>query len=267
MSFISQISLKTLPDSQEFPFCLELVKNFDELVFSTPVTILVGENGTGKSTLLEAIAWAIGLPTLGAEDIDVDYTMISAQKLGECLRLGWKQKTSRGFFFRSEDFFGFAKRLHQEILEMEADRKEIHDEFEEKGDVEKAKAVITGQINAFEDRYGRDLNENSHGEGFMKIFKNRLFQQGIYIIDEPEASLSPQSQLALILLLQNAVKRGSQIIMATHSPILMAMPDAQLMLIENHKIRKCKLEETPHFQITKGFLENPNLYLKNLTSL
>jgi predicted ATPase len=267
MSLLSTISIKQLPESKEFPFSLDLIQNLDEIRFEQPITFFVGENGSGKSTLLEAIAWAVGVPTIGSEDIDVDYTMVNAQKLGECLRLGWKQKTNRGFFSRSEDFFGFSKKLHQSILQLEQDSKEMETTIGAHGDLAKAQGLVNAEKQAFENRYGRDLTEISHGESFMKFFQNRLFQQGIYLLDEPEASLSPQSQLSLILLIQKAaVSRKSQFIIATHSPILLAMPNAQILLLENGKIKKVKLTETTHFQITKAFLENPEQYLQHLSN-
>jgi predicted ATPase len=267
MSILSTISLKKLPNNTEYPFSLDIIQNFDEIKFEKEITFLVGENGSGKSTLLEAIAWAVGVPTIGAEDIDVDYTMENAQKLGECFRLGWKQKTNRGFFSRAEDFFGFSKRLYQSILDLEQDSIEMETTIGKKGDLKKAKGLINAEKQAFENRYGRNLTTVSHGESFMKFFQNRLYQQGIYLLDEPEASLSPQSQLSLILLIQKAVEnRKSQFIIATHSPILMAMPNAKILLLENGKIKETNLEDTSHYQITKSFLENPSLFLNHLSA-
>ena len=125
--------------------------------------------------------------------------------------------------------------------------------------------MITGQKNALTEKYGGDLNTYSHGEGFLKIFESRFTQKGIYILDEPEASLSPLRQLSLISIIKELVQqRGAQFILATHSPILMGIPDAKLFELRDGLIAETTYEETEHFRITKGFLENRDQFLRFL---
>ncbi len=251
-------------DSEEFPFNLSIVKNLKSLSFDSPVTFFVGENGSGKSTFLEAIGAGISLPTIGSHDITYDPTLKPAMALADNFRFTWNSKTQRGFFLRAEDFFGFTKRLN-----------ELHKSFDEdiaryeaslKGEaLLRARGAILGQKNALVNKYGLDLDANSHGESFLKIFQSRLTGKGLYLMDEPEAPLSPQRQLALISLIRNMVKNeNAQFIIATHSPLLMALPEASIYEFRDGIIETVTYEETEHFTITKQFLSNPASFLRHL---
>ena len=199
-----------------FPFNTPLIKNFEEIEFERPVTFFVGENGSGKSTLLEAIAASVGSNAIGGEDIQEDKTLQHAFDLSKHLKLVWNKKTTRGFFLRAEDFFSFAKHIHQMTHELE----QMASEY--KG---LAKRAILKEKADLVTRYGENLDANSHGESFLKLFQARFVPGGLYLLDEPEAPLSPLRQLSLISMLKEMITQNSQFIIVTHSPILMASPE------------------------------------------
>src|SRR4051812_24606023 len=213
-----------------FPFDLPIIQTLDEIEFTSPVTILVGENGSGKSSLLEAIGSSAGLPTIGAVPIDRDETLASAHDLAKHLVLTWNKRNHRGFYLRSEDFFGFALGTNRMVKELT----EIASQFELGT---KARAAVDGQKNALVGAYG-DLNAHSHGESFFHVFAQRITGNGLYLMDEPEVALSPQRQIALLALIGDAVDADAQFLIATHSPMLMAWPGAQLLSLGDEGIRE-----------------------------
>lgn len=263
MNFLRSVSLK--PHLHRgYPFDLPLIRDFESVEFDRPVTFFIGENGSGKSTLMEAIATGIGLPTIGSEDIRRDPTLANVRKLGDTLRYSWKIKTRQGFFLRAEDFFGFTKRLNQLHTEFDSDIEDLESELSGYG-LLLARGAILGQKRALADRYGADLDENSHGESFLKVFQTRFTQPGLYLLDEPEAPLSPQRQLTLISLVKKMVEeKQAQFIIATHSPILMAFPDARILEFRDGMINEIAYEETEHYTLTRNFLNNPEMYLRHL---
>ena len=264
MIHLQTIGLKPSAKRQsDFPFSLPLVQHFGEIELRSPVTFFVGENGSGKSTLIESLAAAINLPTVGAEDIARDKSLNNARALGKQLKLAWQQKTHRGFFLRAEDFFNFAKRLQT----MQAEFQQMADEFENDYSgyaLGLAKGAALGQRQALIERYGEDLDANSHGESFLKLFQARFVPNGLYLLDEPEAPLSPQRQLALLSMMKEMVGEGVQFIIATHSPILMAYPEAQIFSFDSHPISETAYDEVEHVSLTRRFLNNPNSFLRHL---
>jgi len=247
----------TEPENKEvFPFSLPIFKNASTLQFTTPVTIFVGENGSGKSTLLESLAIAMNLPAIGSTDLESDTTLKELQVFADHLRGHWSKKTYRGFFFRAEYYFGFVKRLNSIDQELNNDIVDFEKQLSGSG-LKRAVGSIFGQKEALIKKYG-DLNKVSHGEGFLKVLQNRMQPEGIYLIDEPEAALSPQRQLALYSLIKNMVnEHHCQFIIATYSPILMTLPDSQLFQFDE-VIEKVNYDETEHFIILKQFLNNPD---------
>ncbi len=264
MIHLQSIGLKPSAKGQSgFPFSLPLVQHFGEIEFRTPVTFFVGENGSGKSTLIESIAAGTNLATVGGEDVSRDKSLANARALGKQLKLSWQRKTHKGFFLRAEDFFNFAKRLQT----MQVELQEMADEFENDYSgyaLGLAKGAALGQRRALIERYGEDLDANSHGESFLKLFQSRFVPGGLYLLDEPEAPLSPQRQLALLSMLKEMVEQDAQFIIATHSPILMAYPEAQIFSFQNGSIKQVKYNELEHVQLTKDFLDNPQSYLRYL---
>ncbi len=261
---LQSFGLRNLPETEEFPFNLELVKNLPYISLKKPVTFFVGENGSGKSTLLEAIAYASGVPTAGGISISDDPLMEPARALGKMLSLRYVEKSTRGFFARAEDFIGFVKNILRSIAELDAEIKDIKETWTG-GDINLALSPLLSERKEITDRYTENLDAMSHGEGFLKFFNTRITGKGLYLIDEPEAALSPARQLSLISLIRQKIKEvDSQFIIATHSPIILSIPEAQILQFKDGAITEVKYTETENFQLTRQFLENPDVYLKEL---
>jgi len=260
-------SIDISPDARKlegFPFALPIVRKFRRLSFESPVTFLVGENGSGKSTLLEAFAAGAGSVVVGGEDVRTDRTLGHARALAAQLKLTWTKRTRRGFFLRAEDFFNFTKRVNQTSAELE----EMAGEFEREGlkgyGLRLAQGAVRGQRRALADRYGEDADARSHGESFLNLFQSRFVPGGLYLLDEPEAPLSPQRQLALLAMLKGMAEQDSQFIVATHSPILLALPSADILSFDSAPVRRVKYEEVEHVSLTRDFLNNPEAFLRHL---
>jgi predicted ATPase len=220
-------------DRETYPFNIPLFGDpAFEVRFKRPVTILVGENGSGKSTLLEAIAVLAGFSEGGGGygHRAVDRSDISGSDggvLAHAFRAAWLPKIGQGFFFRAETFFSLARYVDQAAYDVGAARP--------------------------------DYLSWSHGEGFLGFFEERADQQGIYIFDEPESALSPSRQFEFLKLLRRIQRaNNSQVIMATHSPILMALPDTDLWQISATGIEPTRLEDTAHYRLYREFMLYPH---------
>ncbi|MGQ0766101.1 MAG: AAA family ATPase, partial [Gemmatimonadota bacterium] len=215
------------------PFDVPIVANGLALTLTSPVTILVGENGSGKSTLLEAIAWSVGFGAHGGSRDHQFAEATDGHALGRALRLGWRQRTTAGFFLRAETFFNFASNLEASGTDFR--------------------------------RYGgKSFHAKSHGEAFLALFEHR-FEDGLFILDEPEAALSPQRQLAFLRILHHlTAPRIAQFIIATHSPMLLAFPGATVLSLDGDRICEIRYEDTTHFQVTRDFLNSPERYFRHL---
>ncbi len=251
---------------QGFPFNLPVVQALGELEFTSPVTFFVGENGSGKSTLLEALACTAGSIVVGSESVDKDHTLAAVRKLALHMRLAWQKKTRKGFFLRAEDFFGYAKNIARMRAELEQDLRSVEDESQDKSVTARlyARMAYTGQIDQLQQRYGQGLDSRSHGESFLALFQSRFVPGGLYLLDEPEAPLSPLRQLGLIALLKQMVEQRAQFIIATHSPILMAFPGAVIYSFDSLPIRQVEYNDLEHVSLTRSFLNNPDSFLKHL---
>jgi predicted ATPase len=215
------------------PFDIALLQHGLTLEFTTPVTFLVGENGSGKSTLLEALAWSVGFGAQGGSR-DHQFTEdTDGYELGRALRLGWRQRTTEGFFMRAETFFNFASSL------------------------EAADSTFA--------RYGGEsLHRQSHGEAFLSLFEHR-FDDGLFLLDEPEAALSPQRQLAFLQILHRlTASREAQFVIATHSPMLLAFPGATVLSLDDGVIEPVDYRDTEHYRITRDFLTAPERFFRYL---
>jgi predicted ATPase len=243
-----------------------IIRGLASLEVGARVTFLVGENGSGKSTLLEGIAAAAGLPTVGSESVERDDTLTAQRELAAALKLTWNRRVRRGFFLRAEDFFGFTKSVSKLRTELQRRLQEIDEEFVTSSDYAKglAKGPAAGSLADLERRYGVDLDANSHGQSFLKLFGARFVPGGLYLLDEPEAPLSPQSQLALIALIGDMLKQDAQFIIATHSPILLGFPDALIYSCDRVPIEAVPYEELDHVVITRDFLNSRERFLKYL---
>jgi len=268
MPHLRSVALRAIEPaaSGRFPFTVPIIRTLESLDLDAPVTFLVGENGSGKSTLLEAIASAAGLPTVGSESLERDETLAAQRELARALKLTWNRRARRGFFLRAEDFFGFAKSVSKLRADLQRRIQEIDEEFVTSSAYAKrlAKGPAVGSLADLERRYGVDLDANSHGQSFLKVFGSRFVPGGLYLLDEPEAPLSPQSQLALIAMMGDMLRQDAQFIIATHSPILLGFPQAVIYSCDRVPIEAVAYEELDHVVITRDFLNSRERFLKYL---
>jgi predicted ATPase len=235
--FLRKISLlrDEIPSFDRYPFSIPSIKNLDELHLESDVTFFVGENGSGKSTLLEAIADKCDFNTAGGGRNNTYDVYAADSALSEYIRLSWLPKISNGFFLRAESFYSFATHI---------------DEVDETG---------------FRDYGGRSLHKQSHGESFLSLFLNRFREDSIFLLDEPEAALSPARQLTFLKIIHDLVANGNaQFIIATHSPILLGYPNADILSFDEGQITKIEYEMTDHYQLTKYFLQHRERFLSEL---
>jgi AAA ATPase len=235
MNYLTGIRLNSFPDDSSYLSRLPVVKylkSVDRIDFNESVTFFVGENGTGKSTLLEAIAVAMGFnPEGGSRDFAFS-TKDSHSELYQHITTIKTIYPKDGFFLRAESFYNTASYLDQHSSML---------------------------------RYGGvSFHEQSHGESFLSLVTNRFEGNGIYILDEPEAALSPQRLMTLIVAIDELVKNNSQFIIATHSPILMSYPRSEIMQLSDSGIEKVSFKETDHYKITKQFIDRPEQMLRYL---
>lgn len=231
-----QVLHEKINDYNQYPFTIPTIRSLEELQLTNAVTFFVGENGSGKSTLLEAIADRCDFNVAGGGKNNLYNVHAAESVLGPLLRLSWMPTTNNGFFLRAESFYQFAS--HLDKLQ-EEDKRTL-------------------------DAYGgKSLHEQSHGESFFSLFNNRFNGNAIYLLDEPEAALSPQRQLALLKIMHDLVREGSQFIIATHSPILLGFPNATIYHF-NETIEEMAYEDVPHVQLTKYFLTNKERFLHQL---
>ncbi len=249
-----------------FPFDVPAIATFRELVLDRPVTIFVGENGSGKSTLLEALAIAAKATTAGSADAADDETLGGVRALAAELRLSWASRRHRGFFLRAEDFFGFARRMATLRAGLEADLARTLEEYADREPFARdlAASPFRKEIAELERRYGAGIDNHSHGEAFLAFFRDRFVPGGSYFLDEPEAPLSPFRQLAFLSLVKEAVAAGCQIVMATHSPILLACPNAAIWSFDTTPIQRVAYEDLEHVTLTRDFLNDPGAFLRHL---
>ncbi|HIS77430.1 MAG TPA: AAA family ATPase [Candidatus Merdivicinus excrementipullorum] len=227
----AEIRDKSLLQSRSYPFSIPAIRKMGEVEFHPQATFFIGENGSGKSTLLEGIAVQFGFnPEGGTRNFNFS-TYASHSELWRHLRLTKGiSRPKDGFFFRAESFYNVAT--------------EIENLSEE------------GMGRPIRESYGGNLHNRSHGESFFALLQNRLGGHGLYLFDEPEAALSPLRQLAMLRRMRELAENGSQLIIATHSPILLAYPDCWIYEFSQKGIRRVEYEETEQFRITRDFLNN-----------
>lgn len=248
------------------PFNLPLLKSLTTMEFDSPVTIFVGENGTGKSTILEALAVAAESIAVGGHDVHSDPPLGSARRLAQTMKLVWNLRTRRGFFMRTEDFFNFSTRLAEIKSEMLDGIETVDREYEGRSGYATvlAKGAYSKSLAAMEQAYDGDLDARSHGESLLTLFQARFVPGGLYLLDEPESALSPVSQLAFISMIMEMVDKQCQFILATHSPIIMAIPGASLLSFDSNPPQKCEFDELSHVKMFRAFLSDPGRFIRHL---
>jgi predicted ATPase len=220
-----------IADRAAYPFCLPFLQDDFELSFDRSITIIVGENGTGKSTFLEGIAVLAGFDEAGGgkgyKPVDHSSALeVMGGELSKALRASWLPKITNGWFFRAESFFTVARYLD----------------------------VAARDVGAL----GPDFLSHSHGEGFLRFFEERCQRQGIFIFDEPESALSPARQMEFLKLMRRMEESTiCQIVMATHSPMLMAYPGARLLRLSKYGLEPVTVEQTDHYKVMREFCADP----------
>ncbi|MGL4229933.1 MAG: AAA family ATPase [Casimicrobium sp.] len=242
--YVSRFSLKTelIESTDKYPFNLPALRNLDYIELHPKMTFFVGENGSGKSTLLEALAVSLGFNPEGGTKNFAFSTRESHSELHQYLRVAKGIKKPRdGFFLRAESFFNVAT----EIENLDEDP--------------------WGGPPIIDSYGGQSLHEQSHGESFMALLMNRFGGQGIYILDEPEAALSPTRQLKAITRIHELINDRSQFIIATHSPLMMAYPDAWIYACTAEGLKRVQYKDTEHFRVTRDFMANPDAAIEAIT--
>jgi len=263
---LSSLRLRNYPEDRQdqFPWSLPLIKNFEELVFEKNISFFVGENGSGKSTILEAMAAYTEVPLAGSFRLEDDTSLAAANELANYLSIRYAEKTHHGFFVRAEDFIGFARKIKNDIKELDQEIAEVKETFTG-GDIKLTLGALEGEKNSFIKRYTENLEALSHGEGFLKFFTSRITGKGLYLIDEPEAALSPARQLSLLSLIMEKVKStGSYFVIATHSPLFMSVPDSEVFYFQDGKVSKVDYKDTEHYILTKAILDDPDVIMGRL---
>jgi predicted ATPase len=226
------VSLADDVDRSRHPFNVRAFSGGIDLTFRTNVTFFVGENGSGKSTLLEALAECCGFSPEGGSRDHRREALADRSELARWLRLSWLPKVAEGFFMRAESFYNFATYIEQ-----------------------------VSDLRAYG---GKSLHQQSPGESFLSLFANR-FEQGIYILDEPEAALSPQRQLSFLKIIHDLeTPAHAQFLISTHSPILLAYPGAVLFSLDGDSIQQIAYRDSDHYLVTRSFLDSPERYFKHL---
>lgn len=263
---LDSVEYREAAEAGGFPFDVPAIATMETLDLDASVTLLVGENGTGKSTFLEALAIACRLPSVGSARLESDATLAPQKALARRLHLVWRTRSHRGFFLRAEDFFGFQKGLARARSEHEAEIRRVDEELADASEYARvlARGPHLGSIGAMERRYGENPDAASHGEAFLNLFAQRIVPGGLYLLDEPEAALSPQSQLGFLAMIRAAVDDGAQFIVATHSPILMATPGALILGFDDPPVAPVAYDEIESVALVRDFLNAPERYLRRI---
>lgn len=260
---IKEIKIKT-HNQDSYPFNIQAIQSIESLLLNKPATIFVGDNGSGKSTLLQAIAKQHGaINTSGKPLNDPYYDAISP--LSDSIKLMYSVKNNHGFLFSSEYFITYIHKLQEEKSDLEAYIKEVEENYKDKSDFARNQALSPAkkELHAIQHTYQGELQEKSHGEGFLSFFKARMHQKGIYFLDEPESPLSPFHQYQLLVLLTDLIQNGSQIIMATHSPILMALEEATIYEFSD-TIKQVSYDDIESVRFMTYFLNHKHTFLERL---
>ena len=262
MPYIKTVTIDS-EGKNRFPFNVPGIKHAKNIDLSSPINFIIGDNGTGKSTLIEAIAFRLQLPHMDGSDYS-KRSFQSAVDIAPYLDLTFNIERTIGFFFRAEDFGDYLNSVDRRDAALHAQLTDLKGQVPDHI-IQQMKDNANNQLYHMRRNYGQELSTFSHGEAYLKIIHEKVSKRGIFILDEPEAALSPAKQLSLIYHIKEHLKtNNSQFIIATHSPIIMSVPGSNLYEITEEKMVKTNVEDTDHYLITKGFLNNPESYLRHL---
>lgn len=251
-------------EKKSFPYDLSFF-NDEKIEFDSPITILVGENGTGKSTFIELMNEVLELPRIiGKNDLNADFEILhSASKDVAIHRLHQKPN---GFFFGAEDFTGYIHYLTKEKNESFEEIQRIEREYKDRSDYAKGMASMPHYrtIHEINQLHSRDLLSASHGEAYLSFFSSRMRDDYLYLLDEPETPLSIQNQLSLLSMMDEAVKKNCQFVIATHSPVIMAMPGAKIYKITEDEIKQVHYDEIESVSLLRQFLNQKEQFFRHL---
>ena len=262
MPYLASLNLDT-GRTHPFPHDIPAVRFAKGIDLRAAVTCFVGDNGMGKSTLLEVLAYRLQLPHMDGGGYGAR-GFVAARALLPFLELEFDLHRSVGFFFRAEDFGDLLNSVDRQDQRLHVQLEELHGTVPDSV-LQDMKDSANHQLHRVRKDYGQELQGFSHGEAYLHILQQQVCRPGIYLLDEPEAALSPARQLALILFMQEHLRtHRSQFIIATHSPIIMAFPQARLYEITSDAMEQKPLEALEHFTLTKAFLNDPKRFLRHL---
>ncbi|NTE35008.1 AAA family ATPase [Agrobacterium tumefaciens] len=258
MLFLDSVTMKETPDGRDdYPFSVPALRHLERLEFKTPITFFAGNNGSGKSTLLEGLAAGMTAYAIGNHgQVKGDLYLQHAETVAKAFYFARKKYPKIRMFLRAEDVLGYIRRQNEEAL----------DDFR----WEREKALKNGEYFPEEtpETFRRivrnnSLDRRSHGEGFLDIMHQRVHGAGLYFLDEPESPLSPQKQLELAALIRDAADSGGQLIIATHSPVLLAIPEATVYYFDEDGITERLYDELENISFLRRFLDRPSKYLSD----
>lgn len=262
MIHLKSIQFNASDRQTQYPYSLPWMKHIQSLHFDNDVIIITGDNGCGKSTLMNLLASALNLYRINSGDMPLK----SLKENSNIIKPFYTNTKTQGFFFEAEAFITYLHYLVKEKNEALAELKRVETDYAKRSDYAKMMAKVPHQksLQELDNLYEYDITKRSHGEAYLDFFASRLRQNQIYLLDEPETPLSSQNQLTLLAMIKDAVQNNCQFIIATHSPIIMAYPDALLYQVSDNGIDEIAYQDIESINLLKQFLNSPEQFLRHL---
>lgn len=265
MVFLRSLSRRDIPfDPTSYPFCVPLIENLTELRFTAPVTVISGDNGTGKTTLMEILSACTGAVRIDGEGGMKTEKRAVMRKCTRAFAVSLLPRPRHSFCFQAEDFIRYTDRLHHMRREAEMELEALNDEYAGRSDYARSLAAMPHlrTLADMDSQYAHDICRRSHGEGFLDFFAARLQPNGLYLLDEPESALSYVNQMAMLGMILSAVKEGCQFVLATHSPVLCACPGADLWELRHGELSPTTYENLESVQLLHRLIHDRNHVLR-----